>query len=151
MKLGVALDGLLTDTGTQYEKWATHLGDNFLQDETFWGALEPHGDVGPALSKAVKHYDVYVFAERPKAYSLPTRLWLKKHTGVLFDGAHLVMQAIKRYDCRLLGIDVFIDSNPAAIENLKVETVVPTRGYLVDRKRGDSLLRVIEELNEGIC
>jgi hypothetical protein len=149
LKLGLALDGLLTDTDALSKKWAIRLGKDY-QDDAFWASLEPYSDAGKALSVAVNHHDTYVFAERPKTSSLVTRAWIKNHLGVLLDRDHLVMQAIKRYDCRLLGIDVFIDSNPVALENLKVETVHPITTYHVDRTRGDSLLRVIEGLNEGI-
>jgi 5'(3')-deoxyribonucleotidase len=151
MKVGVALDGLLCDTAQLDAEWSARLGPDFIRDETFWGALVPYADAGRGLRTLTVNHQVYVFAERPKAYSLVTRAWIRNNFNVLLGPENLVMQALKRYDCRLLGIDAFIDSNVRDLENLSVETVRPVRPYHVDRTRGQSLLTVIESLDEGVC
>lgn len=148
MKIGLALDGLLADTQKARDQWVARLGFEFEEDESFWGSLEPYRDIEQAMRLACSHLDVYVFAERPKTYSLVTRVWIRNHTGINLDKDHLVVPAIKRYDCRLLEIDAFVDSDPAAIENLKIETVRPVRTYYVDRARGESLVPTIEEIIE---
>jgi hypothetical protein len=87
-------------------------------------------------------WDLYVFAERSKALFLPTRAWLRNHAGIQLNKDRLICPAIKRYDCRTLGINRFIDSDPAVIENLKIETVSPIATYYVDRASGSSLVNV---------
>jgi hypothetical protein len=46
-------------------------------------------------------------------------------------------------------VDAFIDSDPAVVENLKIETVFPITPYLVDRSRGDSLLELAKEIQRS--
>lgn len=41
-------------------------------------------------------------------------------------------------------VDAYIDSSQEALDNLKIETVVPVDTYHVDREAGDSLPAVIE-------
>ncbi len=150
LKVGIALDGLLCDTETLKNEWFRVEGDlKFLSDTSFYGALKPYNDVCSAI-KLLQHADLYVLAERPKAVFLTTRAWIRNNLGLILNKERLIMQALKRYDCRLHGIDVFIDSDPAALENLKIETVHPIQGYLVDRSKGTSLLDVVREINESI-
>jgi hypothetical protein len=153
MKLGVALDGLLCDTEPLRDEWLRRLGDEkFLTDHAFWAALKPYSDLHPFFSEIrALGFDIYVFAERSKGVFLPTRAWLRNNAGLNLNKDRLILPAIKRYDCRLLGIDAFIDSDPAVIDNLKIETVAPVRGYCVDRSQGASLLDVLGDMRESIC
>lgn len=134
------------------EEWFRREGDyKFLSDTAFWAALRPYDDV-TVLGKAVNHCELYVFAERPKAAFLPTRAWLRNNAGVELNKDRIIMQALKRYDCRVLGIDAFIDTNLGDLENLKIETIHPIRTYLLDRERetlSDLVKRV--EHDEGMC
>lgn len=151
MKIAVALDGLLCDTEALKAEWLRRLGDdNFLTDMSFWAALKPYNDVAPSLRFLYGNHDLYVFAERPKSVFMPTRAWLRNNCNLVLNKDRLIMPAIKRYDCRLLGITHFIDSDPQAIENLKIETVVPITTYYVDRKRGGSLFQTVEEIHESL-
>jgi hypothetical protein len=151
MKIAVALDGLLCDTETLKQEWYRREGDwKFLSDMAFWGALKPYDDVRN-LELIARQNSLYVFAERPKAVFMPTRAWVRNNCGVQLNKDRLIMQAIKRYDCRILGIDVFVDSDPVALENLKVETVRPIRGYLCDRAGGQSLKDVLKEIDASLC
>lgn len=147
MKLGLALDGLLCDTQSLKQEWIARTGDEkFLKEEPFWAALKPYSDVREAIGLLDEKYELYVFAERPKSVFLPTRAWLRRNTGIVLNKDRLIMQAIKRYDSRLLGVSKFIDSDPAAIENLKIETVFPVATYHVDRSGGASLLNVARRI-----
>lgn len=148
MKIALALDGLLTDTEQLKKEWFAMLGDyRFLNDASFYAALKPYDDVRAFGDWLLQHKpNVYIFAERQKSMMLPTNGWLRRNMGWSMPKGQLVMQAIKRYDCRLMGIDVFIDSDPATIENLNIETIRPVRNYLVDRQRGETLYKIIEEL-----
>lgn len=152
-KVAFPVDGLLCDTESLKQEWASRLGDlKFLTDAAFWAALKPYGDVrqfGEYITE--KGWDIYVFAERKKDLLLPTRAWLRNHAGLDMDVKRLVVPCLKRYDCRLLGIDVFIDSDIDAIENLKIETVHPIRTYHVDRANGGSLLDTARRINADFC
>lgn len=152
MKIGIALDGPLCDTEALKQEWLRVQGDStFLSDTAFYGALRAYDDAGNALRALAVNHDLYVLTERPKAVFLTTRAWIRNNIGLTLDKDRLIMQALKRYDCRLNGIEVFIDSDQNALENLKVETVQPIRGYLVDRERNASLMDVVREIDESIC
>ena len=148
MRIGLALDGVLCDTKALEAEWSRVLGEEkFLIDAAFWGALKPYEDVGEfgAFVRA-KRWDLYVFAERPKAVLLATRAWIRNNLDLILDKDHLILPALKRYDCRIRGITTFIESDPAAIENLKVETVCPIAIYHVDRSNGGSLMDIAREI-----
>lgn len=146
MKLGIALDGALCDKQTLFEEWHHRLGDDrFLQDAAFWAALQPYEDI-KLLADIASEFDLYVFAERPKSLFLPTRAWIRKNSGVVLNKDRLIMQALKRYDCRMLGITKFIDGSSEAIENLKTEQVAPIDGYLIDREAGETLADVMDRI-----
>lgn len=150
MKIAIALDGPLGDLEGLKTEWFNRLGDEgYLKDNSFWVALKPYDDIAESMD-LIKSYDwdLYVFAERPKGVFLPTRAWLRNNAGVELNKDRLIMQAIKRYDCRLLGIDIFVDSDMAAIENLKIETVSPVAAYHIDREGNDSLHSLIKEIHE---
>jgi hypothetical protein len=147
LKLGMALDGLLCDTEIARKRWEVHLGYDFQEDESFWAMIPAYSDAKNSLQLAYKKFEVFVLSERHKNCALVTRAWIKNNCGILLDKDHLVMQTLKRYDCRLLGIDAFIDSNADALENLKIETVRPVRTYHVDRARANGLLSVVEEID----
>lgn len=152
MKIAFPIDGLLCDTDGLSSEWARRLGDDFKRDESFWAGVKPFEDSFELINNAVQNkWDFYVFACRPKAFVLPTRAWLRNTYGLNIEKDRLVMDAIKRYDCRLREIQIFIDSDLKAIENLAIETVVPIRTYHVDRSMPSALLTIIEELNEGYC
>jgi hypothetical protein len=148
MKLGIALDGLLCNKEELEREWSKRLGDTrFLEDAAFWAALTPYSDVRDAIELLKPGIDLYVMAERPKSLFLPTRAWVRKSTGLVLNKDRLIMQALKRYDCRVNGIKHFADSDPRVIENMKVEQVVPITTYHVDRAGGESLLGVVEMVN----
>lgn len=146
MKIALSLDGVLCDTAALREEWLRVEGDlKFLSDTAFWGTLRPYEDVTEAIA-ALSGHELYVFAERPKAVFLTTRTWIKNHFGLKLGKDRLVMQALNRYDCRIREIGLFIGSNPDVLENLKIETVCPIKGYLVDRE-GKTLIDVAKEIN----
>lgn len=150
-KVAIALDGLLCDTDALKEEWLCLMQDEkFLNDAPFWAALKPYDDVRDAIQLLSKFADIYVMCERPKGLFLPTRAWLRKNADLRLNKDRLIVPAIKRYDCRILGISHFVDSDPAVIENLKVETVFPITTYLCDRSQGESLVNVVEKVVEGI-
>ena len=151
MKIGLSLDGLLCDTESLKTEWLRRLGDDsFIRDAGFWAALKPYTDAGPSVKLLSVNHQVYVFAERPKSMFMPTRAWMKNNVGLVLNKDRLIMPAIPRYDCRLLGISHYIDSDPAVIENLKIETVAPITTYYVDRQQGGSLLQTVEEICESL-
>ncbi len=147
------IDGLLCDTEGLKTQWLRVMGDNkFLSDAAFWAALKPYDDVAEFHDfMEENNWDFYVFAERPKSLYLPTRAWLRNHMGWIATKNRLIMPALKRYDCRLMGVDVFIDSDERAIENLKVETVHPITAYYVDRTKSGALMEVARRINESVC
>lgn len=150
MKVAITLDGLLTDTEALRLEWLRLQGDEkFLRDAAFWAALKPYSDVKEAI-KALDGTELYVFAVRPKTLFLPTRAWLRNNCGIELQKDHLICPALKRYDARMLGIDAYIDSDPAAIENLKIETVHHISPYLCDRGAGASLVETVERVREGL-
>lgn len=153
MKLGLSLDGLLCDTESLKTEWLHRLGDDrFLRDDAFWAALKPYEDIAAAVALMLSYrWDLYVFAERPFSVFWPTRAWLKNNAGLVLNKDRLIMPTIKRYDCRLLGIPHFIDSDRAVIENLKIETVAPVATYHVDRQQGGTLLQTVKEIHASLC
>lgn len=151
MRIGITLDGVLCDTEALKAEWFRLQGDyTFLKDAAFWVALKPYDDAKEAI-KALGMHELYVFAERPKSLFLPTRAWLRNNCGLELNKDRLLVPALKRYDCRMLGIDAYIDSDPAVIENLKIETVTPIMPYLCDRGAGASLIETVEEINALSC
>lgn len=147
MKVGITLDNVLCDTEALKQEWFRLTGDmTFLNDAAFWVALKPYDDVRDAI-KLAGEFDLYVFAERPKSLFLPTRAWLRNNCGVQLNKDRLLVPALKRYDCRMNGIDAYIDTDPAAIENLKIETVHPIATYLCDRTQ-ESLVETVRKIRE---
>lgn len=146
------IDGLLCDTAGLQTEWLRVMGDNkYLSDAAFWAALKPLEDASEFMDYIRKQgWEFTVFAERPKSLFLPTRAWMRNNFGVSLNKDRLVCPAIKRYDCRLMGVDVFIDSDERAIENLKVETVHPITAYYVDRTKEGALMEVARKINENI-
>jgi hypothetical protein len=153
MRIAFPIDGLLTDSQSLKAEWERQLGDEKFQiDAAFWAACKPCEDSHELINSAVQNgWDLYVFACRPKALFLPTRAWLRNHYGLELPKERIIMQALKRYDCRLLGIDIFIDSDLEAIENLKIETVCPIRAYHVDRASDGAMNQTIRRVNEALC
>lgn len=133
MRLAFPIDGLLCDTDSLRQDWERRLnGDTFLSDEAFWGALTPYDDV-PEFVRWLRGKDFIVMCERPKTVLSVTRGWLRSKCGLTLTKEQLIIPALKRYDCRVNGVEVFIDSSKEALENLKTETVCPVVPYLVDR------------------
>ena len=152
MRIAFPIDGLLCDTASLKKEWLRQLGEEKQLDASFWAALKPYEDSIELISNAVQNnWDFYVFAERPKSLFLPTRAWLRNNFGLNLSKDTLIMPALKRYDCRLLGVDVFIDSDLKTIENLAIETVHPIHGYYVDRTEEGALQKVIDRINASIC
>ena len=150
MKLAIALDDVLCETTPILQEWERREGNRkFLTDTGFWGGLHPYDDV-QEFGKYVKleRIDLYVFAARPKSVMLTTRTWIKNTTGIVLDRDHLVIQALKRYDCRLRQIQHFIDTNPDHLENLEMETVFPIKGYFLDRGQ-ESLTELTRRVYES--
>jgi hypothetical protein len=152
MRLAITVDGLLSNTEGLKREWEDKLGTNFKIDESFYGALRPYEDV-PPLSKWIRERDFIVLCERHKQFSLTTRAWLRNHCGLMVPKDRLIMSTIKRYDCRINGVDVLIDADSSTIKNLKLERVAPISGYFVNRKGEafdgtsySSLLEVLDEL-----
>jgi hypothetical protein len=149
LRVAITVDNLLCDTDSLKEDWIHFNGGEtkFLTAEPFWGALKPYEDVGLLTRWAqTRNHDLYVLAERPKALFMVTRAWLRNKCGLVVDKDHLIMQTIPRYDCRVNEIDLLISASPSMIENLKIETVRPVSGYLVDRASGDGFSRLLEGL-----
>lgn len=139
-RIGLALDGLLTDTEEAKQEWGrkdpTFV---FLGDNPFWASLKPYEDV-PNFIERLSGHEVWILTERPVKFRGVTRGWLRRKCGLEVPVNRIICNTIKRYDCRLNGIQVLIDSNPDVIENLKRETVNPVIGYCVNRQEGESLL-----------
>lgn len=147
------IDGLLCDTEQLQAEWLRVMGDTkYLSDAAFWAALKPYEDVAE-FSEFIEdnRWDFYVFAERPKSLYLPTRAWLRNNFDYVASKDRLICPAIKRYDCRLMGVDVFIDTDERVIKNLKIETVSPITAYYVDRSTEGALMHVARRINESIC
>ena len=150
MKIAFPIDGLLSNTDSLNDEWGRRLGSDFKKDESFWAGVKPYEDSFELIQNAVQEgWDFYVFACRPKAFVLPTRAWLRNNYGLNIEKERLVMDAIKRYDCRLRGIQVFIDSDLKLVENLAIETVIPIQTYYVDRSKPGAMLETIRKINEG--
>lgn len=166
MKLALALDDLLCDTASLDLEWATKLESNYKKDESFWAALQPYKDVS-TLQKLDETIEVYVLANRPKSFFLVTKAWLRNKCGLSLDKEHIVMQAIKRYDCRILGIDALIDSDRHTLEMLSFEQVHPIEPYYVQRDKfvrgmippknvpmencGFNMIEIVERINASVC
>jgi hypothetical protein len=143
VRIGFALDGLLCDTQSLAVEWERRVGDkSYLKDESFWAALPAYDDVdsvGAYLAKS--DIEVYVLVERPKAFLLQTRTWLRKNFMDV-PKERLIMPAIKRYDCRLHDINVFFDSDGEEIRRFDLEKVVRVQAIHVDRA-SQTLLEVV--------
>lgn len=138
-RVGLGLDNLLCKTDEAKQEWGrkdpTFV---FLGDNPFWASLTPYEDV-PEFMERVSRHEVWILTERPVKFRGVTRGWLRRKCGIEVPVERIICNTIKRYDCRLNGIEVLIDSDPDVIENLKVETVHPVVGYCVNRNEGESL------------
>lgn len=138
-RLGLALDGLLCSTELAKQEWGRKDPSFvFLGDNPFWASLKPYEDVQDFIER-VREHEVWILTERPSKFKGVTKGWLKRKCGLEVPASRIICNTIKRYDCRLNGIQVLIDSDPEVIENLKRETVRPVVGYCVNRQAGESL------------
>lgn len=136
MKIGIGLDGLLTDTEQAFVLWKmrqsvqadSFYDPKFIRNESFWMSLKSYPDVIEAskfLSES--QIEVYILTERPKSLLPITHAWLR------FAGLKnftVVPQTIKRYDCRLLGLDAMLDSD---LEMLRTFVYDETSPVYIDR------------------
>lgn len=137
--IGLGLDGLLCNTELAKQEWGRKDPSFvFLGDNPFWASLTPYEDVHDFIERVAEH-EVWILTERPLKFRGVTRGWLKRKCGIEVPVDHIICNTIKRYDCRLNGIEVLIDSDAEAIQNLERETVRPVVGYHVNRQAGESL------------
>lgn len=122
MKIAISLDGTIADLNHRcrlYEKLLhATIDDPFktpklIGDESFWAGMKLYGDFSKCISdERFFDHDIYVLAQRPaKLYNI-SLAWLDRK-GLSISGDNLIMQAIPRYDCRLLDIDLYVSANLA--------------------------------------
>lgn len=132
MRIGIALEGLLTDMETEFSLWmqrnqggaSSYLDPKVVNDETFWATLRMQANT--ALTMTTDD-EIYVLTIRPVKLFLVTRSWLRRE-GIVVPDENIIMRSggrLKRYDCRLNDIDYFVDSDPEVLESFKFDRCIP--------------------------
>lgn len=131
MRVGVSLDGVLADSQSRLAMYAKRLEINtdslwhprLISDEPFWAGMTAWPDV-PFFIEAIQQgqHELFVLSERPASLLSVTRAWLRrKHLELSHD--HLVVNSIKRFDCRMLDLDIFIDASSQVIDKFSYDRV----------------------------
>jgi hypothetical protein len=149
MKLAFTLDYLLANTQQRADTYKVEgdplRSEAMRKDEWFWATIYAHEDVAEfAQMLRDSGTEYYVLVERPASLIMITASWLRRHDFQL-PNDHIIMDTIKRYDCRMNDVDYLIDYTDHMLDWYQYERVVPV---ILDRGRGDSLPVVLGEIFE---